>query len=318
MGVSFADKLIQAQLVFNRAFLDGVESLKDGIDLVPISAQAAEVNQPGTEETVFGFLNELPLFRKWAGDRRPSIASVSSYSVKVEDYEWSYQVGRNEIKYDKFGLLAETVFRAAVAATRRFGPDLITQAKKDGKTRTCFDGQNYYDTSHPQALNGTGTTFQNLWTSMTLIADNIWTRYQYMTQLKDANGKRLGIRPNIIEYGPGQIQKVRTALNQEITAQAIKNIAGTENVAAAGVSNTLMGLLTPQMNPDLEDGVWYLHDTRIMKPFIMMWETQPTGLLIRDRPDDPAVWNNKLFYYSSDATAATGYTLPHLSSRQEE
>lgn len=320
--VPFQQRLLDANLVFSTAFLEGVEAVKEGIDLA-WEFKTQKVSMPGTEEVVFGFLAEMPLFRKWVGERQPKRLSTGEYSVKQGDWEFSYAVKRNDIKYDKTGILA-THFRSAGVAQKRFPCDLITQLQTDGKTATCFDGQFFYDTDHPVGFNGVGaTTFQNLWTGMALTIANITTRYQYMAQLKDANGKRMGIRPNVLEYGPGQIAAVRLALSAEIIGQAVSSagaFGGTSGVVgAASISNVAMkGLLEPVLNPDLEDGVWYLHDTRVMKPFMYVEETAPTGLISRVDPTDPHVWDQKEFLYGAEATAVGAYTLPHLSARCEE
>lgn len=320
--VPFQQKLLDAQLGFNTAFMEGVEALKEGIDLV-WDFKTDVINQPGTEETVLGYLAEMPLFRKWTGEREPKRVTTGEFSVKVEDYEFSFAVGRNDIKFDKYGLL-NGVFRGAGTAQKRFWPDLITAAQTAGKTSVCTDGQFFYDTDHPVGFGQLSTsTYQNLWTGMTLNIANITTRYQYMTQLKDANGKRLGIRPNVLEYGPGQLAAVRVALQAELIGSAVNSTglfgATSGVVGAASQSNVAVkGLLTPIMNPDLEDSVWYLHDTRVMKPFILMNETAPTGLITRNDPSDPHVWDFKEFLYGSDATAAASYGMPQTSTRCEE
>lgn len=315
----FAAKLIQTNLGVHTAFLEGVESLKMGIDLV-YEFKTATVSKPGTKETVMGFLAEMPLFRKWTGDRKANSLATGYHSIVVEDFECTFKISRDDIKYDNLGLLKPAIAGYGIAQ-RRFPSDLVNDFQKNGKTNKCFDGQNFYDTSHPKGLDGTGGTFQNLFTTKPLTAANLWTQWEYMTQITDANGKRFGVRPNVLEYGPGLGQQVRETLSAEFIARAMSSTgvkdAVTSVVAATSESNTAMGLVTPQYNPDLETGVWYLHDTRIMKPFLYMIETPPTGLITRDRLDDPHVWNNKEFLYGAEATAAATCTLPHLSQRNE-
>jgi phage major head subunit gpT-like protein len=205
--------------------------------------------------------------------------------------------------------------RAAGAAQRRWEEDLINDAKKNGKTNLCFDGIPYYNASHPQGLNGQNGTFGNLFTSTALTVANITTRFQYMTQIQDANGRKMGIRPNVLEYGPGDLGNVRVALEAELIGIAVSGSPG----GAASQSNVqVRGLLKPVLNPELENGVWYLHDTRIIKPFILQQETSPTGLEMRFNPEDPHVWDFNEFLFGARATGAGGYTLPHLSARMEE
>jgi len=313
--IPFADKLNQVNLGFHTAFLTGVESIKGGIDLV-WEFKTSQVSMPGTLETVMGFLNEMPLFREWVGERRAMPLSVGMHSIKVKPYEWTVKVDRDDIKFDKCGLLAPAMGAYGVAQAR-LPSDLINDFQNNGHTLKCFDGQNFYDASHPRGFSGKGGTYQNRFTTKDLTPDNLWAQYEYMTQLVDSNGKRLGIRPNILEYGPGLGQKARVALSAEFIAQAQKNVAGTENVGAAGVSNTALGLVQPQYNPDLTTGVWYLHDTRLMKPFLYMIETAPSGLVTRTNLDDPHVWQHKEFLWGGEAYVGATCTMPMLSQRNE-
>jgi phage major head subunit gpT-like protein len=312
--VPFTTKLLNAEIAFQAAFLEGIESLKENIDIQwPLKTQ--KVTLPGTEEAVYGFLAEMPLFRKWVGERRAKRPKVGSYSLKVDDFELEYAIHRNDIKYDKFGIVGMHI-RSGGVAQRRFYEDNQVLAQVNGTTSKCFDGQNFYDTSHPPGLDGTGTVFKNLWTALPLTADNIATVYQYMAQIPDANGNRFGIRPNLIEYGPDLMAAAKLALEADFLAAVIKNVAATENVAAASQSNVFpKGLLTPVLNLNLPAGAWYLHDTRFMMPFLIQEETPPTGLEMRVDPTDPHVWDFNEFLFGARATAGFGYTLPHLSTK---
>lgn len=311
--LSFSQALLNAEVAFDAAFSEGVEAMRMGIDVV-WPEKARRVMLPGTETAVYGFLAEMPLFRKWTGDRETKRLRIGSYTLTVDDYEFEYEVHRNDIKYDRFGIVEEH-FRGAGAASIRFENDLINGVQSNGKNVTCFDGQAYYSAAHPQGLDGSGPTFSNLWTSMALNIANVTTRYQYMTQIKDANGRRMGIRPNVLEYGPGDMANVRTVLEAEIIGIAV---SGSPGGAASQTNTGVRGLLKPMYNPDLDDGVWYLHDTRVMKPFILQEETAPTGLEMRMNPEDPHVWKMNAFLFGARATAGAGVTLPHLSTRCEE
>ena len=320
--VPISQKLQDAAIVYNAAFAEGVEALKQGVDIT-WPGKTEKVTMPGTEESVHGFLCEMPLFKKWSGSRDFKRPKTGSYSLKVDLYDVSWSIGRDDLQFDRWGLLTPTV-RGYGVAQARFYEDLVTDLQAAGKTTTCFDGQNFYDVDHPQGLDGSGSIFKNLWTGMAPTMDNITTVFQYMCQIKDANGKRFGIRPNVFEYGPGYMNYARLAFNAELIAQAVSQTGVMDQVssvvAAASQSNVapFRGLVTPMLNPNLEDGVWYLHDTRVMKPFLLQEETPPTGLMSMTDLTNPAVFMNREFYFAAEARAGAGVTLPHLSSRVEE
>jgi phage major head subunit gpT-like protein len=311
--VPFAEKLRQAQLEFSGAFNDGVESMKDGVDLF-WQMKAQRISMPGVEEVVFGYLAEQPQFRLWQGERQAKRLKTASYSLRTQKYEWSYELLRDDVKFDRIGLLTGHL-RGAGRASRMFYEKLVNAAQTAGKTTACVDGQFFYDTDHPQALDGSGSTFSNLRTGMALTAPNVVSGLIIMHSLIDANGDNMGVRPNILEYGTAQFEAVRLIFEAEITAQAYATALGQELHTASNVS--VRGMVTPVLNPNLESGVWYLHDTRNMMPLILLEEEPPTGIEMRDDPRDPHVWDNDAFLFGERARAGAGYGLPHNSQRNE-
>ncbi len=312
-SVPFPQALLNAQLLFSTAFMEGVESVKDNVDIV-WQKKARVVPMAGRRSTVLGFLAEQPQFRKWIGERDVKSLKVGSYTLDTDKYEYSYSLGRDDVKFDQFGLLADHP-RGAGRASKLFYEKLVNAAQQDGTTRTCVDGQFFYDTDHPSGLDGSGSTFVNYRTGSTLNIDNVVSGYAIMAGLVDANGDNFGIRPNVLEYGAGMFKKVRDIFTAEITASAIATAIGQE---IHSVSNTMAGLVQPFMNPNLPAGQWYLHDTRMMMPFLLGEEEAPTGLEMRVDPTDPHVWDMDEFLFGARARAGAGYALPHLSQRNEE
>lgn len=313
-GVPFPQALLNAQLLFSTAFAEGVESVKDNIDIV-WPKKTTVVPMAGHRSTVLGFLAEQPQFRKWVGERDVKTLKVGAYQLDTEKYEYSYSLARDDVKFDSFGLLAMHP-RGAGRASKLFYEKLVNQAQQDGTSRTCVDGQFFYDTDHPLGLDGSGSTFVNYRTGMTLNIDNVVSGYAIMAGLTDANGDNFGIRPNVLEYGPLMFKKVRDIFTAELTAAAISTAIGQE---IHTVSNTMAGLLTPFMNPNLPAGQWYLHDTRsALMPFLIGEEEAPTGLEMRVDPTDPRVWDLDEYLFGARARAGAGYGLPHTSQRNEE
>lgn len=286
---------------------------------VPIlwPTKAERVDTPGLETNAYGWLAEMPLFRRWYGARIAKRLAARVHTIKNEKWEMSYSVARDDIKFDRFGIYNGHASRAGLAS-RVFYDQLITEKQMAGHTTKCFDGQFFYDTDHPRVPEEPGSpTFANLFTARPPTSANIAFVYAAMAGLKDANGRSMRSAPNVIEFGPALRDQVLTALNADIIATVIKNVAGDQNVGAAGVSNNTKGLLTPMLNEEMEDGVWFMHHTRLMKPFLLQVESEPTGLESRVNAEDPHVWDNDEFLFGARAYAGAGYTLPHLSARVE-
>ncbi len=280
--------------------------------------KAERVDTPGIEINVYGWLAEFPQFRKWIGSRIAKRLAARNYQIKNEPYEFSYAIGRDDIKYDRYGIYNSHFVRSGVAA-RVIWDQILTIVQLAGKTTKCYDGQYFYDVDHPQNVDDPNSpVFANLFTGRSPTPTNIAFVYDQMASLKDANGEPMRAAPNVIEFGSGLRDQIMTALATDIIAAVIRNQAGTDNVAAAGVSNNIkMLMLTPVLNDRLPTGVWFLHHTRMMKPFIVQVETPPTGLEARVNAEDPHVWDNNEFLFGSRACGGAGVGLPQLSARVE-
>lgn len=291
-------------------------------DAIPVTwdQKAERVDTPGIEINVYGWIAEMPRFRKWIGARLAKRLAARTHQIRNEPYEFSYAIGRDDIKYDRFGMFSGHFTRAGVAA-RLWYDQMLSAVQLVGHTTKCYDGQFFYDTDHPRDPDDPGSpTFPNLFTARLPTPENIAYVYGQMAATKDADGQPLKAVPNVIEFGPGLRDKVMAALNADIIAQVIRNQANNDNVAAASVTNnlkSLAGLITPLLNDELPDTVWFMHHTKIMKPFIVQVETPPSGLESRVNLEDPHVWDNNEFLFGSRATGGAGYGLPHLSARVE-
>ena len=315
MSVPFPTALQNAQLLFSTAFMEGVESIKaKAATKLTWQQKAVEVNIAGQPTAVMGYLAEQPKFRKWIGERDTKTLKVAGYTISTDKYEFEYSLSRDDVKFDRFQILAAHP-RGAGRASALFYEDLVHTAQQDGITNTCVDGQFYYDTDHPSGLDGSGATFSNRRTGTALTADNVVSGIVIMSSLVDANGDNFGIMPNILEYGPGSWKTVRDILNAEITATSFATAIGSE---LHSTSNTMAGILTPLLNPKLPTGQWYLHDTESsLKPFVLAVEEAPTGLEMRVDPLDEHVWRFDEFLFGARARAGAGYGLPHTSQRNE-
>jgi len=87
-------------------------------DAIPVLWQekAERVDTPGIEINVYGWLAEMPMFRKWIGSRIAKRLAARNYQIKNEPYEFSYAIGRDDIKYDRYGIYNGHAQRAGIAA----------------------------------------------------------------------------------------------------------------------------------------------------------------------------------------------------------
>lgn len=289
-------------------------------DKIPILWQdkAERVDTPGIEFNVYGWLAEMPMFRKWVGPRMVKRLAARAHQIRNEKYEFGYTISRDDIKYDRFGIYNGHASKAGIAA-RLWLDQMLTTVQLAGNSVKCFDGQFFYDTDHPEdPENSSSATFANKFTARLPTPANIAYVYDQMAQIKDANGENLMAPPDTIEFGPGLRDQVLQSLQADLLLRVVQNVGATENVAAAATDNNIRNLgLMPKLNNRLPATVWFMHHTQIMKPFIVQVETPPTGLESRMDPQDPHVWDNDQFLFGSRACGGAGYALPHLSARVE-
>lgn len=102
----------------------------------------------------YGFLGDMPIFRRWVGEKRIKSLGEKVYTLANEDFEITIGVHKNKIRDDNLGLYGPMVQGWGVNA-KNLADQLVFEALRDGHTRPCFDGQNFFDTDHPVGDAGT-------------------------------------------------------------------------------------------------------------------------------------------------------------------
>jgi phage major head subunit gpT-like protein len=135
-----------------------------------------------------------------------------------------------------------------------------------------------------------------------------------MAAFNGADGKPLGILPNLLVVPPQLEQAGRQILNADFIAPTAA-VGG--NAANVMQTNTLKGsadlLVVPQLAN--EATAWYLLVTNLpIKPFVFQRRKSPTFQQFTD-PTSPDVFKRRKYVYGTDARGAAGYTLPILAYR---
>jgi phage major head subunit gpT-like protein len=136
-------------------------------------------NSSGAAE-VYPRLNMLPGLREWLGDRVVNSLSQSTFSIANRTFEETIAIARTDIEDDKFNMLAPVAGEMGANAGRL--PDiLVASLMKAGHTTLCYDGQNFFDTAHPDYTStGGGTTALNFVTG----SSPVWYLFDVSRVLK--------------------------------------------------------------------------------------------------------------------------------------
>lgn len=113
---------------------------------------ATEVPSTTSQET-YAWLGQYPKLREWIGDRQIKNMSASGYVLQNKKFESSVAVPRDAIDDDQYGIYSP-MFREMGYAARVHPDELIFALLAAGNTTLCYDGKNFFDTTHPV---GSGT-----------------------------------------------------------------------------------------------------------------------------------------------------------------
>ena len=109
--------------------------------------RVATVVPSSTKSNTYGWLGKSAVFRKWAGDRVIQNLKTHAYTIENESYENTISVGRDEIDDDSYGVYAP-LFEMMGQTTKTHPDDLVFDLLLQGFSKTCYDGQYFFDTDH--------------------------------------------------------------------------------------------------------------------------------------------------------------------------
>ena len=113
------------------------------------------------DSEVYPRLDMLTGLREWVGDRVVRNLTNTTFSIKNKTFEETIGIAREQIEDDRYGILSPVAEQLGQNAARF--PDIqIASLLKSGATTPCYDGQNFFDTAHPDyASDGSATTASN-------------------------------------------------------------------------------------------------------------------------------------------------------------
>lgn len=276
---------------------------------------ASEIPSSAKSNT-YGWIAQQLQMRKWVGPRVALNLKEHVATVVNDPFEVTVELDRDDIEDDNLGLFAGITIPDMGQAAKKHPDQLLVTSLQANPT--MWDAKALFATDHPTyAPTGATQTYQNVYTTTPLNADNFATVWTNMSAIVGENGQPLGLMPNKL-FVPPQLKKTALQImNSTTIAQTIKNIAGAENVAAAGADNVLKGWCDVEVIPELagQGTVWYVADcTRKIKPFLYQVR-RPAQFVSRVNPDDPKVFDMKVFTYGAEGRWQIAPTLPFLIAR---
>lgn len=264
-----------------------------------------------TDTNSYNFLDVVPKMQEWFDER--NIQGMSAFNFSVKNRRWEVTIGVDRPTYedDTYNLVKPRVAQLGREAAR-FPAELAASVLASGQVNVCYDGADYYSTSHQQGvtgnqanlLTGTGTTLS------AFRADVIAARVG-LNKFQDGAGRYMGLNGDLLVCGP----TMRDVAEQLINTNIIALSSGTQQ------SNVLKGAFDIMVDPWIEfynpsghsTGDWYLLNTmEVMKPLVFQWRIPPDFTAV-DKPEDYPVFSKDTYYYGVRSRFNAGGALWFLS-----
>jgi phage major head subunit gpT-like protein len=272
-----------------------------------------------TRSVTYGWMDRIPILRKWLGNRVINAAITHSREVFNEPYEDTIALDKFDVEDDRFGIFSYAVKGLGEAGKKWPDVQLAAFMRSRASTENGFDGVPMFSTAHPllggdvasssQAgglggVTGVPATQSNLLLNTALTFDNYVAARAQMRSLRGADGQPLAVNPNVLAVAPNLEGIGKLILESDF----MSNINGN---TTAPQSNVWKGSAELLVIPELADkpGSWFLFDTtKVVKPFVWQLRSAPT-LVQKTSPTDDNVFSFHQFLYGIEARGAAAETL---------
>jgi phage major head subunit gpT-like protein len=304
-----------------KLFVQFSAQFQAAFDATPVYYPSFATEMPSsTDVNLYHWIAQLPGMRKWVGDRQMNNVALRDYEVRNEPYEDAISLDKFKVMNDQYGAFGPTV-DAFGQAVRRWPDEIMAAVVEAGNSTVCYDGQYFFDVDHPVSLDDASlsTYSNNLVGAAYNIANDPIGVWQALSEAASAfkgdSGKPLAVQLDGLMVPPQYRRYAVQAAKAELIPQAIKNVAGNENVGGAAVSNIYQGDFTVIVNPYLSaNAVYGLCLNRAVKPFIWQLRQAPTFVNLVD-PTLPNMFKERAFIYGAEGQGAGDYSLPFLAVR---
>jgi phage major head subunit gpT-like protein len=274
----------------------------------------------GTETELYHWVAQLPGMEEVTGPAHKNNVPLRDYTLTNKVFKSRIALDKWKVKNDTHGAFAQTAY-AFGESVARWPDEQLAAAVEAATAAVCYDGQYFFDTDHPYSLDDSalGTYSNNLvGAAYNLAADpiGVWqAASEAMAAFKGDSGKPLALQADALMVPPALRRWAMQAARADLVPQVVRNVAGSENVAAAGVTNIYRGDFDVIVNPYLSTAACYAMCTKkAIRPFV--WQVREEPVFVqRVDPTDPAVFDQDEFIYGAESAGVPGYSLPFLAVR---
>lgn len=263
--------------IFNKVFQSVEPQYKNIATLVSSNTKSQE----------YKWMGNMPMLRKWVGDRQVQNLEAYGYVIKNEKFEGTVGVDQDDIEDDTLGVYPILIEQLAQAAAA-FPDELCFGLLSKGFNNKCYDGVAFF------GEHKVGKKTVSNKSDKALTAEAYEEARTLLMSITDENGKSLKIVPNLLVVPP-QLETVAKKILQLDFLQGTSNI----NKGTAEI------LVAHELASDPK--AWFLLDTRKpLKPIIFQERRKPT-LVSLNKPTDNNVFMSGQALYGVDTRCNAGY-----------
>ena len=257
----------------------------------------------------------LSRLREWRGERVYENFRRSMLLIANRTFEKSIAVAVNDMLDDQLGGYDFVV--AEIARQAKLWPqDLVVAAIQAGESALCFDGQSFFNASHPTDFGNTASsvTYSNIIAAKPLQSGgapqyaNVAAAIGQMRGIVGRDGRPLGFGTS------GKIALIVPPALEMTARQVCGN-----TLINGGETNYLFGIAQVIVAPDLQADptTWYIADIgSAVKPLIFQMRQDPqSSLTAMVNPNDPNVFEKDEYRWGVKARGAAGYGMPFLMAK---
>lgn len=287
---------------------------------------ATTIPSGDVRSVTYGWMDRLPIFREWLGNRVVNAASTHARQVVNKPFELTVALDRFDVEDDQFGLFKFTVQSMGMQAKKWPDHQIARWMRSDASTVNGFDGVPQFSTAHPLlggdvvgssaggfgGITGVPATQSNLLLSTALTYDNYVAARATMRSYLGADGQPLDIEPNVLVVPP-QLEQIGKLI---LEAENVPSTTATSGAAGqAAMTNTYRNTAKLMVIPELANkstNWWLLDTTKVVKPFLWQLRSAPQ-VIPRFSMTDPAVFDLHQFLYGADARGNAAETVWFLA-----
>lgn len=306
---------VNVSSAINRVFQEFDTTLMSAFNTAPRLWPAYGMEVPSSaRSTMHAWLGDQSTVQEWLGKRKAKSMGTRYWEVINRNWELTYEFEVNQILDDLSGLTSSAISRARSNGVKwaRHEDLLVAATLEAGPSTLCYDGQDFFATSHPVDVEGiTSGTFGNLITTNALTYANFDTTLTRMHSFKLEDGAPMvppGTKLYLIHPPALRTKAWDICRSPYVTPGTAYGLAGTGGASP----NPFIGLAEPLENAWLTSTTtWYLSaDDAGMKP--VMFQRRQDVESLELGVGSQLYFDEKKVRIGTDARYAASYTFPQL------